>query len=296
MKEIESKKNHKWLKRFFFIFFILFIIILILLLYSRFVATKGLIIKEYRIVDSKLSDNFYGIKIAHLSDLHYGTTFSKDDLKELTEKVNLTKPDIIVFTGDLIDKNAKVENSDLEALTEAFQNMNATIGKYAVAGDQDQDRFSVVLSNSNFNILTDTYDLVYKENNIPLLIAGLNSNLKASETIDKRIASTIDYLNSLGEDAIKPSYRILLLHEPDYVGDVDLSYFDLALAGHSNGGLIRIPYLGGLFTSQGAKKYPNAFYQIDHTKLFVSSGIGTTDMKFRFNNRPSFNLYRLVNK
>lgn len=296
MKEMEQKKTHKWLKRFFLIFFILFVIIIVFLLYSRFVATKGIEIKEYRIVDSKLSDNFYGLKVVHLSDLHYGTTFTKEELKELVDKVNLTKPDIIIFTGDLIDRKATIDNDDLERLTKSFQAMSATIGKYAVSGDQDQDRFSVALSNSDFNILSDSYDLIYQENNIPLLIAGVTSSLNANESIDKRVASSIDYLNSLGEDAIKPSYKILLLHEPDYIDDVDTSYFDLALAGHSNGGLIRLPYFGGLFLPNGAKKYSASSYQLNNTKLYISSGIGTTGMKFRFNNKPSFNLYRLVNK
>lgn len=296
MEEQEKKKHHKWLKRLIFLFLTLFLISSSFLLYSRFAGTKGLFMKEYRIVDSNLSDNFYGLKIVHISDLHYGTTFLKEDLETLTTKVNRAKPDLVVFTGDLIDASAKLETGDLEALTKSFSDMNGTIGKYAVSGDQDEDRASLILSNSGFSMLTDSYELIYQKNNVPLLLSGVSSNRNAGSSIATKVASTITYLSSLGENSIKPSYKILLLHEPDFIDEIDPSYFQLILAGHSNGGLIRIPYLGGLFLPKGAKKYSDDFYQLGNTKLFVSSGIGTTNMKFRFHNRPSFNLYRLVNK
>lgn len=294
---MKEKKKHKWLKRFLIFFGILLIIVLGILCYSRFIATKGLTIKEYRIVKESLSDNFYGLKIAHFSDLHYGTTFQYEDLKKLVEKINQTKPDLIVFTGDLFDKSVPPDAEAIEQLTEELSKLQAKVGKYAISGEHDIkfDSWSVVISNSNFKILNDTYELIYQETHIPLLLAGVSTNLAGGNEMDTKLASTKEYLASLTEESIKPSYRILLVHEPDYIDQTDLSNFDLVLAGHSHGGQVKLPFLKPLFLPKGAKKYYQDHITLDQTELYISSGLGTTNVKYRLGNRPSFNLYRLTN-
>lgn len=293
----EKKKKHKWLKKFFIFFGILIFLIIGILSYSRFIATNGLVVKEYRITNSSLSDNFYGLKIVHFSDLHYGTTFQFEDLKKLVQTVNRLKPDLIVFTGDLFDLEIPPTSESMEQLTEELSKMNASIGKYAISGEHDIkfDSWSVVISNSGFSILNDTYDLIYKDNNIPILLSGVSTNLAGGNEIDTKLATTKEYLSSLTEDSIKPSYRILLLHEPDYVEQTDLSYFDLVLAGHSHGGQVQLPGLKPLFLPKGATMYYQDHQMIDTTELFISSGLGTTKIKYRLFNRPSINFYRITN-
>ena len=108
--EEEKKKFHKFLN------FILFVIILSLgiVFYSKYVGVKGLIVKEYRIESNILTKNFSGLKIVHFSDLLYKSTVDRDDIKKLINKINTLRPDIIVFTGDLINKNVKITNDDRE--------------------------------------------------------------------------------------------------------------------------------------------------------------------------------------
>lgn len=293
----EKKKKHKWLKKFFIFFSVLIFLIIGIFSYSRFVATKGLVVKEYRIINSSLSDNFYGLKIVHFSDLHYGTTFQFEDLKKLVQTVNRLKPDLIVFSGDLFDLEIPPTSESMEQLTEELSKMNASIGKYAISGEHDIkfDSWSVVISNSGFSILNDTYDLIYKDNNIPILLSGVSTNLAGGNEIDTKLATTKEYLSSLTEDSIKPSYRILLLHEPDYVEQTDLSYFDLVLAGHSHGGQVQLPGLKPLFLPKGATMYYQDHQMIGTTELFISSGLGTTKIKYRLFNRPSINFYRITN-
>lgn len=98
--EEEKKKFHKLLNS------ILFVIILSLgiVFYSKYVGVKGLIVKEYRVESNILTKNFSGLKIVHFSDLLYKSTVDRDDIKKLINKINTLRPDIIVFTGDLINK------------------------------------------------------------------------------------------------------------------------------------------------------------------------------------------------
>ena len=107
----EEKKKHPIIK--FLIIFVL--IVTAILLYSRFIATKGLVTKEYKITSSNIQDNFHGFKIVHISDIHYGRTTDKKDLEKIVNEINLLKPDIVVLTGDLIDKDTEL-NESLQAL------------------------------------------------------------------------------------------------------------------------------------------------------------------------------------
>ena len=74
---IKRIKIRKWVK----LVFLLIVIISSIILYSRYLGTKGLITKEYKIVDSKLPKNFYGLKIVQISDIHYKVTTDKEDLE-----------------------------------------------------------------------------------------------------------------------------------------------------------------------------------------------------------------------
>ena len=131
--EEEKKKFHKFLN------FILFVIILSLgiVFYSKYVGVKGLIVKEYRIESNILTKNFSGLKIVHFSDLHYSKDTKKEDLENLVNKINLTKPDIVIFTGDLINKSYKLSDEEKDMIINILSSINATIGKYEIKGENN---------------------------------------------------------------------------------------------------------------------------------------------------------------
>lgn len=287
----EEKKKHPIIK--FIIIFIL--IIAAILLYSRFIATKGLVTKEYKITSSSIQDNFHGFKIVHISDVHYGRTTDKKDLNNMVKEVNLLKPDIVVLTGDLIDRDTKLDDALKGEISEALSSINANVGKYAISGNHDNNfsEWESIINDGGFKNLNDTYELIYNDGYTPILLAGLSSNLNNQIDITERYNKILEYSNN---ENIKELYKILLIHEPDYINNIDYSNFNLILAGHSHNGQVRLPFIGGIILPNGAKKYYKEHYKINNTDLYISSGIGTSGISFRLFNKPSINFYRLTNK
>lgn len=239
--------------------------IILLIIYSRYKATGGLKVNEYKITDSSLPQNFHGIKVAHFSDIYFGNTVDIDYLKEIVSSINDLKPDIVVFTGDLIDKD--IDNDSKNEIVSILSSIKYNIGKYAVKGDSDNNLFDEIITSSGFTIFDNTSLELYYKGDTSIVIGNgdFSSNL----------------------------FSILLIHEPDSVNDLS-NNFNLILAGHSLGGQINLPIVRNLLLPNGAKEYYNGFYDVNESKLYVSSGIGTTSFKYRFNNKPSVNLYRLT--
>lgn len=284
LKENKKTKSKKIIKILFFIIFILIII----LLYSRFIGTKGLKVKEYKIVNENFTDNFYGLKIVHITDLHYGNTTNNSDLKKIVDKVNLIKPDIIVFTGDLLDK--ELNNEELGEFKSTLNNMKSNIKKYAVNGNHDEN-FSEILKETGFTDLNNNYDSLYNSNNSVILFSGINTN----DDINDAIKNINNFLSD-EQNTNNIIYKIMLMHEPDKILDFDYNNYDLILAGHSHNGQITIPFIGTLYKPNGSKKYYKDYYELEGTKLYISGGIGTSTLKLRLFNKPSINLYRLTSK
>ena len=282
-------------------FFLIFIIFSCgCLLYGRYIATTGLFVKEYKITDSKITDNFHGLKIVHISDIHYGRTVKNRELKNMVKKVNELRPDVVVLTGDLIDKDTKLTEKMSNNISSILSKIDPSIEKYAITGNHDVkfDNFNIIIENASFVNLNNTYDNIYKNGNSNILISGVSSNYyKNDRDINNKMKSTFDYLNSFNEeDSKKTIYNILLIHEPDFIDEIDKSKFDLILSGHSHNGQVRFPIIGATILPPYAKKYYKEHYTLDDTELYISSGIGTSAINFRFFNRPSINFYRLTNK
>lgn len=298
MDMVEEKKG---IKKKLIIAFIIFIsLISSILLYSRFIGTSGLVIKEYKIKNTKLPTSFYGLKIIHISDIHYGRTIGIKEFSKIVEEINLRKPDIVVFTGDLFDNNKSLTKEDVKDITEGLKKINAKIGKFAITGEHDfkRDEWSTIIKDSGFTNLNDTYELIYKDGYEPIMIAGLSTNLKGTKNAKDKIAPINDYIHSIkeSEEINIPHFKILLLHEPDYINDITYKNYDLILAGHSHNGQITIPFIGAIIKPKGAQEYFDEYYTLDNTELYISSGLGTAKLDFRLFNRPSINFYRIVNK
>lgn len=298
MKKARHAKKEKkvtWKKVLKFIFKAT-IIISCVLLYSRYISTSGLIIKEHKIYNSNIPDSFHGTKIVHVSDIHYGRTILKEELNKLVTSINELKPDIVIFTGDLIDKDTNLKEKDRKIIIEALNKIDTTINKYAITGNHDYqfEEYTSILLESNFINLDDNYDIVYNKSYEPIMIAGLKTYLSSKKSIDDRMLNINTYISNNKDNG--PKFRILMMHEPDLIDDVQVDNFNLVLAGHSHNGQVRLPIIGATILPAKAKNYYDEYYKINDTDLYISSGVGTSTINFRFLNKPSVNLYRLVNK
>ena len=291
-----------------------------MLLYSRYIATTGLIVKEYKITNTKISNDYHGLKIIHISDIHYGRTVNQKEFNNMVNKINILKPDIVILTGDLLDRDVTLTSKQISDLVAGLKKINAKINKYAIMGNHDfaHDEWKNLIEKGGFINLNDTYDLIYGNSYEPILISGMSTNLLGDTNINDKLKLVNDFLDSISNNNINtnnnnnesspetndnqtsinvdPRYKILVMHEPDFIDSFDYSKYDLILAGHSHNGQVRIPLIGALILPEGAKKYYNEHYTLGKTELYISSGMGTSTIDFRFLNRPSINLYRLTNR
>lgn len=279
-----EQKTHTFLN------IVIFVIVAItsLFLYAKYIGIKGLVVKEYRIQNNTLPSNFSGVKIVHFSDLLYKSTVTNNDVIELIDKINLYKPDIVVFTGDLVNKNVKLKAKDQSFLIEQLSNIHSTIGKYAISGDYDfyLKDYENIMTESGFTMIDNNYEELFYGTNESIYIVGLPSSIKSSIKLEEAFKFY---------DENNQKWTILLLHDGNTIKYLDNSSYEvnLILGGHSLNGSVVVPYYGGLFIDKYSYKYYDSYYQKGITDIYISSGIGTNNYKYRFNNKPSINVYRL---
>lgn len=281
-KEENLKKTKNATKIILKVFIILLLIFGTIFVSCRYIGTSGLFVKEYGIDYDNLPDHFYGLKIIQISDVNYNSnTTDMDKIKDLIKKVNMYKPDIIVFTGDLI--YGDITHDELNELGIEFNKLEASLGKYAVFGNDD-DQAKIIIKNAGFIDIENNYDLIYKNENEPILINGFGDNPDMN--------AGFKYFEE--ENVNSDIFTISIMYKPDTIDKV-LNYHevDLAMAGYSLNGLIQIPGVGGLFVDDGYEKYYDSYYKINNTNFYISSGVGTREYPYRLFNHPSINLYRL---
>lgn len=284
----------------FMIYKIVILIILIgiaCLAWARYISTRGLVIKEYPIKTNKLDEDYDGFKIVQFTDVHYGSTVGIEEIKKIVKRINDQNPDVVVFTGDLFESGIQISDENVLELTKELNNITASIQVFGVAGNHDYDNkhyWELFVENTNWKILTNTFEFVYSKSDKPIVFVGVDDYWVG----DPVYKDAYQWLN----DNTKDYYTVLLLHEPDQVEHLndfteDTNYtFDIALAGHSHLGQVRLPFIGALWTPYGSKKYYDEHYVLDNKDLYISGGLGTSSLKLRFFNKPSIIIYRFYTK
>lgn len=281
IKDEEKEYQIKIIKRIVLIIIIILVASFSFFLYVTKVGTVKMLVKEDRVESSKITTSFHGYKIVTFSDLHDA---SIEMVKETVNLINRSKPDLLLFTGDLLNGES-IDSKKREELIKELKKLSSSSLKYAVLGENDTEQASLILKDVGFTILDNSYDLIYQKDDA-ILLMGLNSD---KENLDTLLA----YYSSEGKN--DNIYSILMTHKPDSLDDVLARYnnIDLAFAGHSHLGEVRLPLLGSLLTREGAKKYKDDYYEINNTKFYITSGVGVNVYDFRFCDRPAINLIRL---
>lgn len=262
----KKKKKLKWQVK-------LLLILMFIILYSFFLGTKGIFVKEYKIETQKISSDASGLKILHFSDLHYGSSVNMKMIKSLVNKINQTKPDIVIFTGDLIDERHKITNDEKDTITKELSKINSELGKYYVTGEEDFEDASSILNLAEFTNLEKNPQLIYTSNTNPILLIDKDSTKEYFETTQNI-----------------PEFKILALHNPDDINNFKKYNFDMAIAGHTHNGQINIFKIKELLIDSNYKK---SFQTVGKTKLYITPGVGTSVINARMFNHPTIFLYRI---
>lgn len=253
----------------------LFILIILIVLYSFTLGTKIIVTKEYKIKTNKLSSDYHGFKILQFSDLHYGSSIHKKEVKNLVSKINAAKADIVIFSGDLINKNYKIENNEKEFLKNELKKIDSEYGCFYVTGEEDDSSATSILNLAGFIDLENSEQQIFGSKS--------DSFLLISSTSKKYFES----------NPTPPSFKILVIHNPSDYDKYEDFNFDVVLSGHTHNGQINIYGLKNIIING---KYKNDYQKIGNTKLYINRGIGISKIKARLFDEPTINLYRIYTK
>lgn len=251
-------------------------------------ANKALALHQIPLASDHLPAAFAGLRIAHLSDLH-NARFGREN-RRLLDKLAQAQPDLIVLTGDLID--ARRTNLD-RAL--AFAVRAAGLAPtYYVPGNHEArlpaaqyQRLRQGLTAVGVTVL-EHERVTLTRGGDRLTLLGLADQAFARTQGDHRPAAQLaaEALEAL--QTAEDGYTILLVHRPESFPVYAALGADLVLSGHTHGGQVRLPGLGGLFApSQGFfPRYDAGLYRQGQASLVISRGLGNSLAPLRLNNRP----------
>lgn len=244
---------------------------------------NSIVTSEYNIRSIEVPQNFNGYKIVQLSDLH-SKSFGKDQ-SALVKRVKKAKPDLIVFTGDLIDAERYDEKPSLMLMEKLVQ----VAPVYFVTGNHEWwsgeiDTLVEKLMNIGVEVMRNSAEeITVGADNIQII--GIDDPANA---IDERSATEKNITNALIGIEEKEEFQILLSHRPEMFSLYTEYEFDVVFSGHAHGGQFRIPFVGGLIApDQGLlPKYTSGMYNSDNTTMIVNRGLGNSIIPLRLFNRP----------
>ena len=252
------------------------------------------------------------VRVVQLSDLH-GASYGKNNEK-LINRVEALKPDIIICTGDMVD-SAKDDvdfavslakelskiapsyyvygNNEVESIYDFLLNEKDLDKKFGFsAGNRDEtallqvkDTFEEKLEGVGMKVLKNEKDTI-RVNNMNIDIYGvLTSNPSSFWSYSEQAFSNYIYENP-------DNLKIMAVHEPFIFEEFTPDFWgDLMVAGHTHGGVVRVPVIGPLFTHEGGLlperggDFVYGRYNTAGSPLIVSAGLENSNI-FRINNQP----------
>ncbi|MDD7592852.1 MAG: metallophosphoesterase [Peptoniphilaceae bacterium] len=258
----------------------LFLIALLLLL-SFYRSNMIFKTTTYTVESPFLSNAFNGYRIAQISDLH-GHVFG-DAGEDLLTALDAASPNLVVITGDAISRSEKHP----EETAKVLQAVASRYPTYYIRGNHELHRDEVEPEQSRFyDALREAGVIVLENESVPILYREAQINLVGlKEPLDAYETNTPpDVKALLGE---KPDgFTILLAHNPLWLERYVDWGADLVISGHVHGGMVRLPFVGGVFSPDVSffPRYDRGVYQMGQTKMVVSTGMGGSGFPFRLFN------------
>lgn len=227
-------------------------------------------VMNYDFTHRDVPEAFDGFRIAFISDLHYKSLFTGKRLQRLVSFLQSQNADVLLMGGDYHEGCEYVPE-----LFEALSRVKTPLGTYGVMGNNDyeqcHDDILREMKRYGMHMLEHRVDTLRRDGQ-QILLAGVRNpfDLKQNGKSPTLALSPSDFV-------------ILLVHTPDYVEDVAVTNTDLALAGHTHGGQVRIFGYAPIIPSHyGDRFLTGLLYNTAKVPMIVTNGIGTSNKNIRF--------------
>jgi predicted MPP superfamily phosphohydrolase len=218
-----------------------------------------------------------GVRIAHLSDFHFGVPSPGIGATwQAAEWVHERRPDLVAVSGDLLT-HPRGEPMLRRLMRVLPQPTFAVLGNHDVAISRDPQAKASNLTELEPATLLRNEGRFVELRGRNVWIAGVDPYL------------VLNGRPRLDPNELAPSpereadFSILLCHYPDVLDLVEPGRFDLVLSGHLHAGQICLPYPGGkILLAHPSAPYTSGIYRTAATTMHVSPGLGTTFVPFRF--------------
>ncbi len=244
-----------------------------LLCYARFVEPNELVVR--RTVIAAPID----LDIAVVGDIHVGIYTRTSKLSQMVDRLNALHVNLVLFAGDLTYDPPK----DLAAALAPLRDLNKPM--YAILGNHDVQLPGPPLAHKIYRVLAGSpvHFIYHRVVDFPTFrLAGLYDWWSARDDAG--------FLKALPRN--KP--LLVLMHHPHSLRALKGVDFALAIAGHTHGGQVAIPWLTDeIFLLTRDEKYVDGYYDTPTGKLFVTPGVGVTGVPLRFNCPPTIDVLEL---
>ena len=259
--------------------------------YEVYISYNNLTFTNYTINSNKVNDN---INVTIISDLHENI-FGEDNT-DLIKKIEKQSPDIILVAGDMTNE----DSTDIKLVTNLMKRLSEIAPVFYSLGNTEYDNITKFnsdiieqLENVNVTVLDKEYEDI-KIKNTTIRVGGMYEYAFALNG-----NSTYKFLCDFQDTE---SYKIMMAHRPDsfIFGDASEVWdIDLVVSGHTHGGQVRLPFMGGLYVGdQGYfPMYDKGLFDLNKIKILITSGLGSGHQKIpRFNNVPEVVNLKITNK
>ena len=252
--------------------------------YGVFIGRDEFEVKEVDFRVKDLPPDLEGLRIAQLTDLHYGPHLSPRDLRRVIAMANELRPHVGVVTGDLITTD---EDPLLECI-DALAAFRADAGVYGCLGNHEtfaecEGLTTRYCAGKGIRMLRNEVDSL-RFGDAKLHLAGVDYQQKANP-----------YLVGASSLVRPDGVNLLLSHSPDVFPKAAELGYDLVVSGHTHGGQVTLEIVeqtvnaGHFFTP-----YVVGEYRIGDAGLYVSRGVGTVNLPMRIGALPEVTLLRLT--
>ncbi|MBE9212341.1 metallophosphoesterase [Plectonema cf. radiosum LEGE 06105] len=280
--------------------------VLVVLIIWGLIEPKFLDIEEQTAIVPNLPPAWEGKLIGQLSDFQTGMWFDntgtmRRSIETLVEK----RPAAVLISGDFIYHSLPNPSEELSKVTNAIQPLiAANIPTYAVLGNHDYshkppipelgDRVKAALEKIGVTVLENQAVKINSpvvNNNQPLYLVGIGSYIANNADVNKALSQLPDN-----------SPRVVMMHNPASFATFPPQTAPFAVAGHTHGGQIRLPFTpqwSWVSLVKGEEVYGDGWikdYGKQGNQLYVNRGIGFSDVPLRINCPPEVTLFTLRSK